>query len=275
MDAHASLTGAPSRASLYVPPPKPIRRHVQRSKIHCFIALSLFLLSRTRHVVPWSMSAHTTRRKVLENTIAGMTTAVIHTSMFWLVSPRLVSAACLQGDLRPECIGVYKVPMDDEVLPYVGTPEALKRFAPDLEYVPPISSPASLSSAMEILKTQQLAANDIKDVVSAGRLEEAGIKLLNLIPRVTSSGRYVLSTFQARTMSNNAIDELKVGMLENQLNLLMGLFGDCDVVIGQGLRGEMGVSAVAQLTILSSLNDASNALDDFLVLASKLLDAAR
>jgi len=37
-----------------------------------------------------------------------------------------------------------------------------------------------------------------------------------------------------------------------------------DITIGQGLRGTMGVSAVAQLTILSELREATAALDDFL-----------
>lgn len=210
---------------------------------------------------------------MLRQSMAGMAAAV--TSSPLLFPTEFSFAACLQGDLRPECIGVYKVPMDDNVLPYVGTKEALKKFAPDLEYVPPIAPPKSISTAMEILETQQLAAQDIKEVVSAGRLEEAGIKVLNLIPKVTSSGRYILANVQARISASSTVDELKISMLENQLNAVIGLFGDCDVVIGQGLRGEMGVSAVAQLTILSSLRDASSALDDFLVTAKKLLYGAR
>ncbi|KAG7354713.1 hypothetical protein IV203_004069 [Nitzschia inconspicua] len=214
------------------------------------------------------------RRHILRKSIAGLT-AVVTSSPLLLYQPDHSCAACLQGDLRPECIGVYKVPMDDAVLPFIGSKEALKRFAPDLEYVPPISSPKSIPIALEILETQQLAANDIKDVVSAGRLEEAGIKILNLIPKVTSSGRYILSTLQSRTTASSTIDELKISMLENQLNDMIALFGECDVVIGQGLRGQMGVSAVAQLTILSSLRDASSALDDFLVLATKLLEGSR
>lgn len=227
-------------------------------------------------MVSLSPASSSSRRQILRNSIAGLAAAVTSASLpLWLSAPEPASAACLQGDLRPECIGVYKVPMDDAVMPYVGSKEALKRFAPDLEYVPPIAAPKSVSTALEILETQQLAAKDIKDVVSAGRLEEAGIKILNLIPKVTSSGRYILSTLQARTSSSSAINELKISMLENQLNMMVALFGECDVVIGQGLRGEMGVSAVAQLTILSSLRDASSALDDFLVTATKLLDGAR
>jgi hypothetical protein len=247
------------------------RINLKRLRIHtrqtstAFLILYLALLSW----VPLAVSL-STRRQVFRNAAAGLAAAVTASPL--LLSPKTSFAACLSGDLRPECIGVYKVPMDDAVLPYVGSKEALKRFAPDLEYVPPIAPPNSLSTALEILETQQLAAKDIKDVVSAGRLEEAGIKVLNLIPKVTSSGRYILSTVQARTSSSSTVDELKISMLENQLNTMLGLFGECDVVIGQGLRGQMGVSAVAQLTILSSLRDASAALDDFLVTSHKLLD---
>jgi hypothetical protein len=47
------------------------------------------------------------------------------------------NAACLPGDIRTECIGVYKMPIDDAALGYVETPEQLKKFAPDLNWVRP------------------------------------------------------------------------------------------------------------------------------------------
>lgn len=138
-----------------------------------------------------------------------------------------------------------------------------------------MASPKSFEAAVEVLETQKLAAQDIQDVVSAGRLEEAGIKVLNLQPQVTSAGRIILSSLQAKVVRDPArddddnnkmavVDDLKMSMVENQFNSVIALWGDCDVVIGQGLRGEMGVSAVAQLQILSSLKDATIALDDFL-----------
>ena len=49
--------------------------------------------------------------------------------------PTASNAACLPGDIRSECIGVYKMPLDDAVLKYVETPEQLKKFAPDLNWV--------------------------------------------------------------------------------------------------------------------------------------------
>lgn len=187
------------------------------------------------------------------------------------VSPETTKAACLPGDLSKECIGVYKVPIDDAVLPYVGTPEALQKFAPDLKYVPPVQKPSSFSSAIESLEAQRKAADDIQTVVSAGRLEEAGIKVLNLMPKVTTSGKLVVQTISDRLdVNKSTIDEIRLTKLEDQYNMVIGLWGECDVTIGQGLRGEMGVSAVAQLQILSSLRDATAALDDFLATVASL-----
>jgi len=184
------------------------------------------------------------------------------------------NAACLPGDLRKECIGVYKVPIDDRVLPYVSTPEALQKFAPDLQYVPPIVAPDSVPQAWDILETQRLAAVDIQNVVQAGRLEEAGIKVLNLVPKVTSSGKVVLEdslkriSKNASSSSSSVVDEMVMDRLQSQWDMVLGLWGESDVMIGQGLRGDMGVSAVAQIQILNQLKDATAALDDFMASAA-------
>jgi hypothetical protein len=181
---------------------------------------------------------------------------------FWSTA---AEAACLPGDLSKECIGVYKVPIDENILPYVGTPEALKKWAPDLKYVPPIQPPSSFSAALEMLETQRIAADDIQQVVLEGRLEEAGIKVLNLMPKVTSSGKLIVFIIERGLDANKSpIDELKLTRIQDQLNMVIGLWGECDVEIGQGLRGQMGNSAVAQLQILPSLREATAALDDFM-----------
>jgi predicted membrane chloride channel (bestrophin family) len=93
-----------------------------------------------------------------------------------------------------------------------------------------------VSTALQILETQQLAAQDIKQVVLAGRLEEAGIKILNHMPKITSAGWCILQELIARTSSSSTVDELKISMLERQLNKMVALFGECDVEIGQGYR---------------------------------------
>lgn len=207
-------------------------------------------------------SCSTTRRELLQHVccLGGL-----------FASASAVEAACLPGDLSTDCIGVYKVPIDDNILPYVGTPEALKKFAPDLRYVPPIQSPTVFSAALEKLETQRIAADDIQQVVLAGRLEEAGIKVLNLMPKVTSSGKFIVNIIQEGLNPNESpIDEMKLTRIQDQLNMVIGLWGECDVMIGQGMRGQLGVSAVAQLQILPSLREATGALDDFLATVNTL-----
>jgi hypothetical protein len=178
----------------------------------------------------------------------------------------IANAACLPGDLSKDCIGVYKVPIDDSVLPYVSTPEALSKFAPDLKYVPPVSIPKAPKEAWEVIQAQRLAADDIQTVVMSGRLEEAGIKVLNLVPKITTSGRVIVRSM-GDDLPPSIVNDLRMERLKDQFDLALGLWGECDVMIGQGLRGEMGVSAAAQLQILNNLKEATAALDDFLASA--------
>ena len=249
-----------------------------------FFRSALLLLLVVGRVESWSPekgSSHknpqhlTTRRLLLQTSLAALVAA-----------PSVANAACLQGDLRPVCIGIYKVPIDDNILPYISTPEELHKFAPDLTYVPPIEYPKSFESAMVILRTQRAAADNIKKEVLAGRLEEAGIQVLGLIPQVTTSSRRVFSDLQAKirakgilasnkpdripTDSDITVEELAIEMAENQMNIVTGCWGDCDIRIGQGIRGELGAVTVAQLTILESIRDATCALDDYLVTATTL-----
>lgn len=197
----------------------------------------------------------------------------------------VASAACLPGDLSKECIGVYKVPtiVDENVLPYVSTPEALQRYAPDINYVPPIPVPKNEKQAWEIFQTQRIAADDIKQVVLEGKLEEAGIKVLNLLPKVTSSGKTMLQYVSASSSSGSSsssgdgvgdtgttttmssINDIRYTQMETQFELVYALWNECDVMIGQALRGELGnTSAVAQIQILSTIRDAIASMDDFI-----------
>ncbi|VEU37614.1 unnamed protein product [Pseudo-nitzschia multistriata] len=221
-----------------------------------------------------------------------------------LSGTRSADAACLTGDTRPVCIGIYKVPQDAAFSNYISTPEQLKEFAPDLTYVPPTPAPSSYKQALEILEGQRVVAEGIRRNVAAGRLEDAGVGVLGLIPQVTASGRFVVDELSARVYRKQqaakklaaappppadgeepeavreydengyklptTADELAVDMASNQMDYVAGYFGECDICIGQGIRGELGVSAVAQLTILASLKDATIALDDFVATAASL-----
>jgi len=221
-----------------------------------------------------------TRRQLFQQSAAVLTGAVV------TVVPSIANAACLQGDVRPLCIGIYKVPLDDNILPYVSTPEELHKFAPDLKYVPPIEYPESFEVAMDILRAQRASADEIRQIILAGKLEEAGIKVLGLIPQVTSSSRRVFADLEAKirtnglvankakalvpTESETTVEEMAIEMAEDQMNYVNGYWGDCDITIGQGIRGELGKMTVTQLAILEALRDATCALDDYLVTAVTL-----
>jgi hypothetical protein len=192
--------------------------------------------------------------------------SILSTGYGWVHLSKNSNAACLQGDLAPSCIGVYKVPIDDNIKEMISTRDALQRYAPGVNFVPPISPPTSVNSAYEMILTQRLAADDIVNVVSAGRLEEAGIKVLNLIPRLTVSGRVLVERDDEQ--SENKSKQESITLLKRQyrqtlLETTEVAWKSVDIMIGQGIRGDLGVSAVAQLHILSELREAIASLDEF------------
>lgn len=207
------------------------------------------LIFPSDHVVPLTLD----RRKLLAS-IIGLP------SFLSANTPAL--AACMAGDLSPECIGVYKLPENA-----VST-EDMKRFAPDIKIVKPLFVPKSTVEALELLETQRLAAKDIMEVVQAGRLEEAGIKLLNSIPKVVLSARRIVEDAKERIPETHGdVRTLRELQLDESFQILEASWKSADVTIGQGLRGDLGVSAVAQIRILSDLRDAITSLDDFLVVS--------
>jgi hypothetical protein len=149
-----------------------------------------------------------------------------------------------------------------------------------------------LARAWDLLETQRLAATtDIYQVVQQGRLEEAGIKILNLLPIVTITSNMILedallrlaqqkraasSTVELNNNSSSssstdsAITTLASNRLENQCALALGLWGETDIMVGQGIKGDLGVSAVAQIQILNQLKEATAALDDFMASAASV-----
>jgi hypothetical protein len=168
----------------------------------------------------------------------------------------------MPGDLDPSCIGVYKIPMDSTM----PSEEQLKASAPDVQYVPPATGPSTNKDALDTLQAQRKAADDIQTVVLAGRLEEAGIKVLKLIPKVTLAGQRIVDSLST--------DTVVAGLRQQQYLTLFQTadvaWKNVDVTIGQGLRGQLGVSAVAQLLIVSEIKEATAALDDFLYAVQKL-----
>ena len=58
--------------------------------------------------------------------------------------------------------------------------------------------------------------------------------------------------------------DMKSYRIEYALNECLGYLGESDVLIGQALRGELGVSAPAQLAILDQFRDTRKEFDELL-----------
>lgn len=166
-----------------------------------------------------------------------------------LLHPQKVNAACLTGDTSEQCIGVYKVPIDEEILPYIETKEKLEKYAPGINWIPPTTYPKSYKDAIQEFNTMETNIKDVADNIQKGSLTLAGVQLLQMIPRFTVCGRVILQTLEGR----EDINQDMYSMIEDRYLILYASIQNCDVMIGQGLRGQMGVSAVAQIHILSEL----------------------
>ena len=206
-----------------------------------------------------------------------------------MMKEKSANAACLSGDIRSECIGIYKLPINAAESPYVATPEKLKIYAPDLQWVPPTPYPPTYTDALNQLKFQRQQLAAAQDHVAKGKIEEAGLALLDITPKVSVAGIVIIQTINkssndernlamkmdVKTYTENndgnpssspkAITlEMKAYRIKTTLDELLGYLGETDVLLGQGLRGELGVSAPAQLQILSSLSSCSVEFDNLI-----------
>ena len=228
----------------------------RRRMLHIFIILSVLQASRV-----FALRNDCTRREMIRFGSG----CILAQKLFFASA---ANAACLPGDASPDCIGVYKIPIDDNILPYTGTESALKKFAPDTRYVPPIKPPSSSKEALTNLAQQRIVADDVMKEVWAGHLEEAGVMTLKVLPQVTLAGR-VLIAANVDTDPNDTIQSLRRQRLENQVEQVYVLWNSVDILIGQGMRGELGTIVVAQLAILDEIKDAIRALDDLISAVSQ------
>merc|ERR1712232_1254141 len=160
-----------------------------------------------------------------------------------LFGAKPLQAACLSGDTNEECIGVYKVPIDDAILPYVGTKDQPLRYAPDVRWVPPVEYPKSYAEARKQLVSdlERLGALE-DDVRSNADFTSVGKLMLEVGPRVTVAGRVVLDALysmeaQAQAQSNdtNAKPSMTAYKVEAALDELLILFGQTDIALGQAI----------------------------------------
>ena len=197
------------------------------------------------------------RRKFQENiskSIVGwMTSMTISTTLL----PQKSNAACLAGDTSIDCIGVYKVPIDDNIKYMVSTPEQLAKFAPDLRYVPPIAIPRNYVEAKDELLSLQEDVSKLTSLVSKGELTMAGIEILRTVPRITVTGRVVIATLgKYDTLS------MKAYRTDVAHSELLASLGSADVMIGQSIAGQLGSITAAQIQILEELRNANENYDE-------------
>lgn len=180
-------------------------------------------------------------------------------------------AACLPGDVSKDCIGVYKLPyLDATESSWLYDKDTLNEFAPDIRYIEVQKQPDTVALAKKQLRSERVKIKFIRDVVLDGELEQAGLLLLNLIPRVTSAGLKIQDYIVRKTPDTpegNTKAERELRKFQQSFEVLVAEWSSIDIELGFAIRGQRGVTAVAQIEVLRYLKDATVALDDFIQLA--------
>ncbi|EJK57967.1 hypothetical protein THAOC_21943 [Thalassiosira oceanica] len=202
------------------------------------------------------------------------------------------SAACLSGDLRTECIGVYKLPIDAPESDFVSTPAQLSLYAPDLKWVPPVIYPTSYNEAIQSLRKNRNKLDEAKTYATEGN--KAGLNILEIVPNMTAAVTVIRQQYTdaSNAERNKAMKRYMKGRrrasaglsmdsnpstnplstrfemanlkIDNVFEDLVGVLGECDILIGQALRGDLGVIASAQITILQQLTLCANEYDSLI-----------
>ena len=205
-----------------------------------------------------SSSSPSSRRKLLEimisRSILGLSATLATTTC---LTPQSSHAACLPGDTSTDCIGVYKVPIDDNIKNMISTPEQLAKFAPDLRYVPPIQYPKNYKEAKEEILSLKNNVNELTSIVSKGDLTNAGIEILRIVPRITVSGKVVIVG-----LGNDEKLSMKAYRSDVAYNQLLASLGAVDIMIGQSIAGQLGSITAAQIQILEELRNANESYDE-------------
>lgn len=232
------------------------------------------------------------RRDALRQFIVAGSAVVSATTA--LESSQPAQAACLPGDKNVDCIGVYKVPVDDRVLPYVKSPEMLKTFAPDVRWVPPVEYPTSYGDAFtKLADSRDRFEKIVFDSIKTGKLEDAGVELLGITPLVTVAGRVIVSELSGSPRKSNdwtsssisdddgsdgkggdqetgdlSMKELRAEVVLSELVVALG---QVDILLGQGMNGQLGSITAAQIQILSACTEINDLFRDlFNILPRKL-----
>ena len=139
--------------------------------------------------------------------------------------------------------------------------------------------PETVSKAKAQLRTERTKVKFIREVVLDGDLEKAGLLILNLIPKVTSAGLKIQDYVESKTSFADSsqtpsdgifLSEKELRKFNRSLEILIAEWSSIDIELGFAIRGQRGVTAVAQIEILRYLKDATVALDDFIKLADSI-----
>ena len=225
----------------------------------------LFVLFLGGKTDGYSIETQTHRRQFFQKAaaaIAGMGSAGIVSR---------ANAACLPGDVSKDCIGVYKLPyVDATESEWLYDKETLGLFAPDIRYIEVQKQPDTVALAKKQLRSERVKIKFIREVVLDGDLEQAGLLILNLIPRVTSAGLKIQNYVEKKTVETvegNTKAEKELRKFQSAFEVLVAEWSSIDIELGFAIRGQRGVTAVAQIEVLRYLKDATVALDDFIKLA--------
>lgn len=204
--------------------------------------------------------------------------SLLLTSTMLTIKPESSQAACLSGDTSYECIGYYKVPLDDAVSKYVDTAENLSKYAPDLNWVPPVKYPKTYKLAMQELVGLQTRVRDLRVPILKGELVDAGKEILGIVPRITVAGRVVIRSLESHSNDRFATFTKKAGQdlsmsasrsEEAHFDLLANL-GDIDTTIGQFLSGQLSALTVTQIEVMQDLQDAEDNFTNLMQAIPKL-----
>ena len=143
----------------------------------------------------------------------------------------------------------------------VGKPSMTKA----IEFVP--ASPSfsgSYQDAVEILYTQRLAIDNIGAVISDGKLDEAGFKVMQLSAQTRTAGKIILDTLQQKISGSESITLLRYLSCQKKFAVLLDLCDECGTCLQDALKGKLGATAAAQIKSMAVVDNTKIAYDDFL-----------
>lgn len=188
-------------------------------------------------------------KKILQSSIIGFAA--------FLPFPQKSHAACLSGDTSVDCIGIYKVPIDEGIRYMIDTPEQLAKFAPDLRWTPPVEYPKNYQVAKDEIMNLKNNVQQLPTLVSKGELTSAGVEILRIVPRITVAGRVIIEVLNSKNEYS-----MKALRMETAHNELLANLGSADVIIGQSNAGQLGSITMAQIQILEELRNADEHFEE-------------